>query len=427
MRPLVLIAVLAVATSICVVGSTSIADETLKSRYVPQPQPPHPTPHRVYASPNAALPVEPVRVAADKSHTKIKLKRSGITMSTGTESFLDLDARVLDISVDDPKCVSIKAISEKSVTLKALQLGVTRVTLRTAEQSRYTLFVSVVPNITELSRQLEQFKIKHLGLNLYNGDLHLSGIVQRREDVKKILAVAANFAPRIVSRLHVENKSGEIDVTQIVVDCHIVEFQAFEGSIRDALQKALPRMSESGFYLEDGLQFEDFVKRLSKHGQTKILGEAKLVTTDGRPAKVHNGTEIAIPSGQLNAVEYRPIGTIAEVTPIMVDDDRVRLRLNLEVHAVDPKITVDDAGKTPLISTLRTCTTLEMKFGQTSVTMGPLMVRRKTSADANVEESQDLSTIAIFVVRVESIAPTDPASKTNATSTATKPKTTVRK
>ncbi len=449
MRPLTLVATLAIA--ICFADSSSKADENVTNTKTPLAQPPRPIPTAEYYTPTIALPGQPLHVTAgqptpyarsiatpvvphrvgpivaDKSRTKIKLARTDIAMMSGTESFVDLDTRVTTITVEDPKRVSAEPVSKKSVKLKALNVGVTRVTLNTAEHGKHTLFVSVTPNMPELAKRLKPFMIKHLELTITGYDLHISGIVQRQEDVKKILAVADNYATRITSRLYVENESGTIEIPQVMIHCHVLEFRPAAGSsLAEVLQKACPGLGKTGFGLADDLDFNQFVTALSEHGTTKILAEPKLVTTDGRPAKLHIGNEIRVPGKQPGTFEFRPIGTVVEATPVIVDNDKVRLQINAEINWVNQPPLMTDTGPIPYLSTQRISTMVQLKFGQSLVLSGPLLVNVKPNADTNDEKTTRQESYTIWVVKVESIAPTDPASKTDATATASKVKATVR-
>ena len=106
MRPLTLVATLAIA--ICFADSSSKADENVTNTKTPLAQPPRPIPTAEYYTPTIALPGQPLHVTAgqptpyarsiatpvvphrvgpivaDKRRTKIKLARTDISSMSGT-------------------------------------------------------------------------------------------------------------------------------------------------------------------------------------------------------------------------------------------------------------------------------------------------------------------------------------------------------
>ena len=94
---------------------------------------------------------------------------------------------------------------------------------------------------------------------------------------------------------------------------------------------------------------------------------------------VSSGGVVGVPgAAQPGNVEYKEYGIILEITPDIQDNDRMHLKLNVEVSDIEEKVTTDYALAYPL--TKRTATTeLFLNDGETMAIGG--LIKQKTEED----------------------------------------------
>lgn len=92
------------------------------------------------------------------------------------------------------------------------------------------------------------------------------------------------------------------------------------------------------------------VNALVTKNEAKVLAQPNLLVNDGEQAKMVVGGEIPIPVPQVGGaatsitIQYKEFGVILEITPQVMPEDRIRLKIVVEVSDVDPGISVAIAG-----------------------------------------------------------------------------------
>lgn len=135
---------------------------------------------------------------------------------------------------------------------------------------------------------------------------------------------------------------------------------------------------------------------LEGNGLARVLAEPTLVTTSGQSASFLSGGElpIAVPQGLgSTTIEYKPYGIGLTVTPTVLSDDRIVLKVAPEVSDLDYANQVDLNGvPVPAISTRRADTTVELGDGESFI-IGGLVSRSTTS---NVDKVPWLGDIPVL-------------------------------
>lgn len=75
---------------------------------------------------------------------------------------------------------------------------------------------------------------------------------------------------------------------------------------------------------------------LESEGSANIVSEPKIVTAEGQPAKIESGTEVPYQSQDENGskIEFKQAGLMLEVTPFVIDGDKIQLKLTIHQDAV---------------------------------------------------------------------------------------------
>ncbi|MDB5877476.1 MAG: type and secretion system protein [Variovorax sp.] len=138
---------------------------------------------------------------------------------------------------------------------------------------------------------------------------------------------------------------------------------------------------------------------LQQNGLARVLAEPTLVTVSGQSASFLSGGELPIPVPQglgTTSIEYKPFGIGLSVTPTVLSNDRIVLKVAPEVSDIDYANGVNIGGSSvPAISTRRADTTIELGDGESFV-IGGLVSRTTSSSVDKVPLLGDLPVIGSF-------------------------------
>jgi Flp pilus assembly secretin CpaC len=118
---------------------------------------------------------------------------------------------------------------------------------------------------------------------------------------------------------------------------------------------------------------------LTKDKLAKIFAEPNLVTLSNQPAHFECGGEISVPipdsSGAVKR-EFRKYGTMVDFLPVVLTDQRIRLKCMVRLSELDRANSVKVAGETvPGIQTQEVSTRVDLRSGQTLAISGPIQRR----------------------------------------------------
>ena len=124
---------------------------------------------------------------------------------------------------------------------------------------------------------------------------------------------------------------------------------------------------------------------LEGNGLARVLAAPTLVALSGQSANVLSGGEIPVPvpaGTNMVAIQYKPYGIGLTVSPTVLSNDRIVLKVAPEASELDYANTVTiNAISVPSISTRRADTTVELGDGESFVIGG--LVSRSTSSNTN--------------------------------------------
>lgn len=124
---------------------------------------------------------------------------------------------------------------------------------------------------------------------------------------------------------------------------------------------------------------------LEGNGLARVLAEPTLVALSGQSASFLSGGELPIPVPQglgTTSIEYKPFGIGLTLTPTVLADDRIALKVAPEASDLDYANALSLNGvPVPAISTRRADTTVELGDGESFIIGG--LVSRSTSSNAD--------------------------------------------
>ncbi|MGJ7608884.1 type II and III secretion system protein family protein [Variovorax sp. LT1R20] len=138
---------------------------------------------------------------------------------------------------------------------------------------------------------------------------------------------------------------------------------------------------------------------LEGNGMARVLAEPTLVAMSGQSASFLSGGELPVPAPQglgTTSIEYKPFGIGLTLTPTVLSNDRIVLKVAPEASDLDYANSLSIGGvAVPAITTRRADTTVELGDGESFI-IGGLVSRTTTSSADKVPLLGDLPVLGSF-------------------------------
>lgn len=281
------------------------------------------------------------------------------------------------VSIADPTIVDIVDADDVSLLLISRSMGKTALFIWD-ENGKRTIMVNVLTqNLDFVQKRIEkllesaQIDTINLEINGKEGKVIITGYVNedRRSQFDKIVAP---FSEEIINLSEEEDQASLIQIDMQIAELNTTVSRnigiswASQGT-GDAsptlvfnYAEALPSFDGSpgdwfkigDFTRQNGLQ--SIINALIEEGKGRVLSRPKLVVKSGEQAAFLVGGEIPIrtttasSSGQVQEnVTFKSYGVSMNITPKIVRNNKIDIRLNIEVSDVDASVQVgDDVGFT---------------------------------------------------------------------------------
>lgn len=329
---------------------------------------------------------------------------SRIELKAGHSTVINLPRPVKRVSVGDPEVADVLVISRRQIYMAAKKAGSTNVTLWDQKDRLVAVHeVRVARDLTVLKEHLYQI-MPHEPVQVreMEGRILLSGRVSSREAKLRALEVAKALAPKEVTSVLQLGGSQQVllKVRFAEVSSRALKKLNFNlgffndlGSFGFTLLNGLVTPFETSIGLNSfstkldfgtnmngmfgfplgGSKVTGFLDALKENGLAKILAEPNLVATSGQKAEFLAGGEFPVPIPQKDSVtiKYKKFGVQLYFTPEILEDGRIRLKVEPEVSELDyVNAVVLDTFAVPGLITRRAKTQLELKSGQSFAIAG---------------------------------------------------------
>lgn len=138
---------------------------------------------------------------------------------------------------------------------------------------------------------------------------------------------------------------------------------------------------------------------LEGNGMARVLAEPTLVALSGQSASFLAGGELPVPAPQglgTTSIEYKPFGIGLTLTPTVLSNERIVLKVAPEASDLDYTNSLSIGGvAVPAISTRRADTTVELGDGESFI-IGGLVSRTTTSNADKVPLLGDIPVLGTF-------------------------------
>ncbi len=325
-----------------------------------------------------------------------------------------LPARIVRVDGFDPAVINVSAMSPTEFRLNAIAPGVTTAVFTDEAGGLYGMEIFVVGDVRHLQAYIDRlFPGSAVKAVAVKDSVVLRGWVTRPESITAIVEIAEQFYPRVLNQMQVGGAQ------QVILRVKVMEVQRsklrslgfnflFQGNNQFGANtvgqlsqlstvpglggggvpgggNSITSQSLSAAQLAAGIVsnsrlFQGFLEALKQENLLKILAEPVLNTSNGRPSALLAGGQfpVVVPQGLgRNSVRYKNYGVQLEAVPTILGNGRVRLELAPEISELDYSNALTIGNITsPALVTRRVNTQVEMRFGQTYMLAGLLLMRQ---------------------------------------------------
>ncbi len=350
----------------------------------------------------------PAAQAQERRSVKVGLNKSMV---------MHLPGGVKDILVGDPKVAEVVLRSRRTMYLFARKLGQTNVYFLDAGGNPVlALDIEVVRDPRPLQKILRRMLPNaNISVEMLQEQVVLSGTVKTPAQAQKAMQIAESFMKmresekqakelKVISALKVAGKD------QVMIKVKLAEVQrdvfkqlrtnfsqisfssgdfsglvglAFPFTLGNNLASASTALTYGGRKLSGTMLLE----ALERDGLMRLLAEPTLTAVSGEAAKFMAGGEVPTVSGydpttRTYTYEWKPFGVLLGFTPLVLDEGRISLKVNIEVSELSNKyaLPIGDVA-VPGFEKRQTATTVELPSGGTLAIAGMIREQTKQNID----------------------------------------------
>lgn len=315
-----------------------------------------------------------------------------LVIPANKSQFLKVDKPFAEVSVGNPDIADVIALSGQSLYVLGKKIGSTNLTVRGGDGRILSIMdVVVTYDIDGLKKKMYELAPGDVVEVRPAGEaIVLKGRVANAERLRQLVQVAEQYAPGKVTNMLTIGGS-----QQVLLKVRFAEVQ--RSVLKDIGFSNRVNLSSGTNLVTVGDTFnpEAFVKAtasavagnlnllsaidlLEQKGFVRTLAEPNIIALSGDNAKFLAGGEFPIPVAQSSAtggstisVEFKQFGVGLSFTPTVIGKDAINLKLDAEVSAIDPTVSVVlDSIKIPGLKTRKSSTTVELLDGQSFAIAG---------------------------------------------------------
>jgi pilus assembly protein CpaC len=329
---------------------------------------------------------------------------SSLQIKAGKGAFLKINGEASAVFVADPEVADVEVKFNNMIYIFGGKPGVT--TLHILDKDGKILAsrnVTVVANVQELQTALNEL-VPTGGITVYpvNDRMVIKGTVRAANEADMILKVARSFVKddaSIINMINV-NESNQItlrvriaEVKKTVSQQFGINWQSFgrnSGNVQYGLfgKKGLNTTTDTygigqntlnitpdtytifGGIGGDKANIDVAIEALQADGSLTLLAEPNLTTVSGETASFLAGGEFpyVVASGSdrnvTQTVEFKQFGVALNFTPVLLSNNRIRLRVNPEVSELADTNVNSNGFAVPSLTTRKVETTVELGDGE---------------------------------------------------------------
>lgn len=318
-----------------------------------------------------------------------------LTLAVNRTTVLATERRYRQVSVGQPDVAEVTPIGPTSVLLTARKPGTTQLILWDEDDRSQVVDVLVTMDLELLREQIARaFPASRVEVEAMNGAIALRGTVPSLAVAEQVVASAAPFSDRVLNFLEISGgqqvmlqvrflemsrrASQELGINLAATLTNIDNTAGFVGPAvtRKLINPAISTVTGSATWNSFTLDYA--LSALKQNNLARVLAEPNVTVISGQEASLLAGGEFPVPVPQTGAgggstitIEYKEFGVRLNVTPVVLGNGRIRLKVAPEVSDLDfsSPVTIDN-NNIPIINKRRVESVVEMGDGQTFAIAG---------------------------------------------------------
>lgn len=311
------------------------------------------------------------------------------------------------VSVGQPEVAEVTPIGPTSVLLTAKKPGATQLIIWDESDRSQVVDVVVDMDLEALREQIARsFPGAKVEVEAVNGAIALRGTVPSLSVADQIVASAAPFSERVLNFLEISGGQ------QVMLQVRFLEMsRRASQELGINLATSLTNADNAAFFVGpnvtrkttnplistltgtatwNSFTLDYALSALKQNNLARVLAEPNVTVISGQEASLLAGGEFPVPvpqsgsgGGSTITIEYKEFGVRLNVTPVVLGNGKIRLKVAPEVSDLDfsSPVTIEN-NNIPIINKRRVESVVEMGDGQTFAIAG--LMRNSVIATRNV-------------------------------------------
>ncbi|TIS89307.1 type II and III secretion system protein family protein [Mesorhizobium sp.] len=357
--------------------------------------------------------LSPVVQAADRSIDVSSPSVHRIFLPMSQSVTVAVNANLGDIVVGDDKIADAQPMTDRTLYVIGKGAGTTTVNLFSEDKrSLGVIQIEVGVDVNDMAQAIRQVAPRsRVEIGSVNGKVRLGGHVKDGATLASILEVAQQYGPDAIINSVIVDDSQQVNLEVRVLEAKRNAGRDLGVSIRSTSRDALigtgvaavdkdnvvvgsgdlvsgllsnanPFAALITRVIDSNIKVDLIIEALEAKGVVRMLAEPNLTTLSGEPASFNAGGEVPIRSvdtdGEIK-IEYKQFGVNLLFTPIILNDDKIHIRLAPEVSDLTSFTPAGD----PIFTNRKLATVVELRDGQ-SFAVGGLLSSKNTKIQKQV-------------------------------------------
>ncbi|PAP96212.1 type II and III secretion system protein family protein [Mesorhizobium wenxiniae] len=359
------------------------------------------------------LPIDLAAHAADRRIDVSNPSVHRIFLPMSQSVTIQVNATLGDIVVGDEKIADAQPMTDRTLYVIGKSAGTTTVNLFSEDKrSLGVIQIEVGVDVSDMAQAIRQVAPRaRIDIGSINGKIRLGGHVKDGATLAAIMQVAQQYGPDAIINAVTVDDSQQVNLEVRVLEAKRnagrdlgVSIRSNSGSTRTAT--GIAAVDEDGVVLGPGnlltgllsntnpfaalitrvidsnIKVDLIIEALEAKGVVRTLAEPNLTTLSGELASFNAGGEVPIRTlnddGEIS-IEYKQFGVNLLFTPVVLNDDKINIRLAPEVSDLTGFTTAGD----PIFTNRKLSTVVELRDGQ-SFAVGGLLSSKNTKLQRQV-------------------------------------------
>ncbi|RWK41385.1 type II and III secretion system protein family protein [Mesorhizobium sp.] len=360
----------------------------------------------------------PIDLAAHAADRKIDVSNPSVHrvfLPMSQSVTIQVNATLGDIVVGDERIADAQPMTDRTLYVIGKSAGTTTVNLFSEDKrSLGVIQIEVGVDVSDMAQAIRQVAPRaRIDIGSINGKVRLGGHVKDGATLAAIMQVAQQYGPDAIINAVTVDDSQQVNLEVRVLEAKRnagrdlgVSIRSTNGSGTSRTGTGIAAVDEDNVVLGPGglltgllsnttpfaalitrvidsnIKVDLIIEALEAKGVVRTLAEPNLTTLSGEVASFNAGGEVPIRTDEGDgeiSVEFKQFGVNLLFTPIVLDDDKINIRLAPEVSDLTGFTNAGD----PIFTNRKLSTVVELRDGQ-SFAVGGLLSSKNTKIQEQV-------------------------------------------